>query len=86
MMRSRVRLPVFGFRVIAQCHDMERLMHAITTFPEAIVFFSSSLHPNLERLRTILESAGSRAIVIARTVRRRWLTCVRVFAGRCSAA
>jgi DNA-binding NarL/FixJ family response regulator len=53
------------FRVIAQCTDVERMMHAITTFPGAIVLFASSLHPNMGRLRMILESARSRAIVIA---------------------
>jgi DNA-binding NarL/FixJ family response regulator len=53
------------FRVIAQCADVERMMHAITTYPGMIVLFASSLHPNMERLRIMLESAGSRAIVIA---------------------
>jgi DNA-binding NarL/FixJ family response regulator len=50
---------------VAQCADVERMMHAITAFPGAIVLFASELHPNMERLRTILETAGSRAIVIA---------------------
>jgi DNA-binding NarL/FixJ family response regulator len=53
------------FRVIAQCSDVERLMHAITSFPGAIVVFASSLHPDMGRLRIVLESAGNRAIVIA---------------------
>jgi len=53
------------FRIIAQCPDVERMMHAITTFPGAIVLFASSLHPDMEPLRMRLESAGSRAIVIA---------------------
>ena len=29
------------FRVIALCADRERMMHAITTFPAAIVLFAS---------------------------------------------
>jgi DNA-binding NarL/FixJ family response regulator len=53
------------FRIIAQCADVERMMHAITTFPGAIVLFASSLHPDMEPLWMLLEAAGSRAIVIA---------------------
>ena len=53
------------FRIIAQCADLERMMHAITTFPGAIVVFASSLRPDIQRLRVLLESSGSRAIVIA---------------------
>jgi DNA-binding NarL/FixJ family response regulator len=53
------------FRIIAQCADLERLMHAIGTFPGAIVLFAASMRPDMVRLRMNLESAGSRAIVIA---------------------
>jgi len=53
------------FRIIAQCADVERMMHAITAFPGAIVLFASSLHPEIGRLSMMLEAAGSRAIVIA---------------------
>jgi DNA-binding NarL/FixJ family response regulator len=53
------------FRIIAQCADLDRMLHAITTFPGAIVVFASSLRPDVGRLRVMLESAGSRAIVIA---------------------
>lgn len=52
-------------RIIAQCSDLERMLHAISTFPGAIVLFSSSLHPDMTQLRRMLESAGSRGIVIA---------------------
>lgn len=52
-------------RIIAQCSDPERMMHAITTFPSAIVIFASALKPELSRLRVLLETMGSRAIVIA---------------------
>jgi DNA-binding NarL/FixJ family response regulator len=53
------------FRIVAQCADTERLMHAITTFPGAIILFSSSLRPDVARLRLLLENSGSRAIVVA---------------------
>jgi DNA-binding NarL/FixJ family response regulator len=53
------------FRIIAQCADLERMLHAISTFPGAIVLFASSLRPDVNRLRMLLDTAGSRAIVIA---------------------
>ena len=53
------------FRIIAQCADLDRMLHAITTFPGAIVIFAASLRPDMDRLRIMLETAGSRAIVIA---------------------
>jgi DNA-binding NarL/FixJ family response regulator len=53
------------FRIIAQCADLERMLHAVTTFPGAIVVFAASLRPDMGRLRMMLEAAGSRAIVIA---------------------
>ena len=52
-------------RIIAQCTDIERMHHAITTFPGSIVLFASSLRPELTRLRTMLDAMGSRGIVIA---------------------
>jgi DNA-binding NarL/FixJ family response regulator len=52
-------------RIVAQCADLERMLHAINTFPGAIVLFASSLRPDMGRLRMMLEAAGSRAIVIA---------------------
>jgi DNA-binding NarL/FixJ family response regulator len=54
-----------GFRIVAQCADVERMMHAIVAFPGAIVLFASSLHPNMARLQMVLELAGGSAIVIA---------------------
>jgi DNA-binding NarL/FixJ family response regulator len=53
------------FRIIAQCSDTERMMHAATTFPGALVLFASVLKPELSRLRLLLETMGSRGIVIA---------------------
>jgi DNA-binding NarL/FixJ family response regulator len=52
-------------RIIAQCNDLDRMHHAITTFPGSIVLFAASLHADLTRLRLLLETAGSRGIVIA---------------------
>jgi DNA-binding NarL/FixJ family response regulator len=53
------------FRVIAQCSDAERMMHAATTFPGALIIFASVLKPELSRLLVLLETMGSRGIVIA---------------------
>ena len=52
-------------RIIAQCTDLDRMYHAITTFPGSIVLFASSLRPELTRLRVLLDGANSRGIVIA---------------------
>jgi len=52
-------------RIIAQCTDLERMYHAITTFPGCIVLFAATLRPEMERLRAILEATGSRGILIA---------------------
>ncbi len=52
-------------RIIAQCTDLERLYHAITTFPGSIVLFAASMRPDLPRLQMLLETVGSRGIVIS---------------------
>jgi DNA-binding NarL/FixJ family response regulator len=52
-------------RIIAQCSDLDRLHHAITTFPGSIVLIAASLRPDLARLRMLLETVGSLGIVIA---------------------
>ena len=52
-------------RIIAQCTDLDRMLHAITTFPGALVVFAASLRPDLASLAKLLESSGSRGIVIA---------------------
>jgi DNA-binding NarL/FixJ family response regulator len=54
-----------NFRIIAQCSDTERMMHAITTFPGSVVIFASAMKPELARLRVLLETTSSRGIVIA---------------------
>jgi DNA-binding NarL/FixJ family response regulator len=54
-----------GLRIIAHCTDLDRMYHAITTFPGSIVLFAASLHPELTRLRMLLDTVGSRGIVIA---------------------
>ena len=52
-------------RIIAQCSDLDRMYHAISTFPGAIVLFAASLRPDFDRLQKLLESAGSSGIIIA---------------------
>ena len=52
-------------RIIAQCADLDRMYHAIMTFPGGIVVFAASLQPDLTRLRMLLETTSSRGIVIA---------------------
>src|SRR3974390_3235580 len=54
-----------SFRIIAQCPDLERMFHSITTFPGSIVMFAASLRPELTRLRMLIDTMGSRGIVIA---------------------
>jgi hypothetical protein len=43
----------------------ERMMHAATTFPGSVVIFASALKPELARLHVLLDTVGSRGIVIA---------------------
>ncbi|MEI9968374.1 MAG: hypothetical protein WDM87_07010 [Terracidiphilus sp.] len=52
-------------RIIAQCTDLERMYHAVTTFPNSIVLFAASLQPDFTRLGMLLETTNSRGIVIA---------------------
>jgi DNA-binding NarL/FixJ family response regulator len=52
-------------RIIAQCTDLDRMYHAITTFPGSIVLFASALRPEMTRLSMLIETMGSRGIVIA---------------------
>lgn len=52
-------------RIIAHCADLDRMFHAITTFPGSIVLFAASLHPDFARLQMLLETTGCRGIVIA---------------------
>ena len=54
-----------NLRIIAQCNDLDRLFHAVTTFPNSIVLLAASLRPDLPRLRALIDSVGSRSIVIA---------------------
>jgi DNA-binding NarL/FixJ family response regulator len=52
-------------RIIAQCTDLDRMQHAITTFPGSVVLFAASLRPDMGQLRTLLDTLGCRGIVIA---------------------
>ena len=51
-------------RIVAQCADLDRMYRAITDFPDSIVLFAASLQPDLTRLQILLETTGSRGIVI----------------------
>jgi DNA-binding NarL/FixJ family response regulator len=52
-------------RIIAQCETLERLLHAVNTFPGSIVLFAASLRPDMLHLRRLLEAAGSHGVAIA---------------------
>lgn len=53
------------FRIIAQCSDLERMQHAVNTFPGALLLFASSLKPDFIRLKSMLDSSKSQGVVIA---------------------
>jgi len=52
-------------RIIAQCTDLDRMHHAVTTFPGSILIFAASLRPDFSRLHLMLDAMSSRGIVIA---------------------
>jgi DNA-binding NarL/FixJ family response regulator len=52
-------------RIIAQCTDVDRMQHAIMTFPGSIVLFAAALRPDFAQLCALLEANGSCGIVIA---------------------
>jgi DNA-binding NarL/FixJ family response regulator len=52
-------------RIIAQCTDLDRLHHAISTFPGSIAIFAASLRPDFNRLRMLLDTTSGKGIVIA---------------------
>jgi len=52
-------------RIIAQCPDLPRLYHAVTTFRGATVIVASSMRPDLAHVIAGVRSAGSRLILFA---------------------
>jgi DNA-binding NarL/FixJ family response regulator len=52
-------------RIIAQCNDLDRLYHAMATFPGSVVIFAASLQPDFARMKSLFDSTGSRGVVIA---------------------
>ncbi|HEY2858892.1 MAG TPA: response regulator transcription factor [Terracidiphilus sp.] len=52
-------------RIVAQCADLDRLLHAVTTYPGSIVLFAASLRPDMIALRRMMDAAVSKGIVIA---------------------
>jgi DNA-binding NarL/FixJ family response regulator len=53
------------FRILAQCAEVDRLFHAISTFPNAVVMVAASLNLHYECLRDLLKANNSRCIIIA---------------------
>jgi DNA-binding NarL/FixJ family response regulator len=51
-------------RIVAHCADLDGMYKAITDFPDSIVLFAASLQPDLTRMQILLETTGSRGIVI----------------------
>jgi DNA-binding NarL/FixJ family response regulator len=54
-----------GFRVVAQCTGLERLLLSFDAYRSAIVLFASALRPEYQDLMAHVQVAGSRAVVIA---------------------
>jgi DNA-binding NarL/FixJ family response regulator len=54
-----------GFRVAAQCADLDRLLLSVDVYRSSIVLFASALRPEYQDLMTHVKAAGSRAVVIA---------------------
>jgi DNA-binding NarL/FixJ family response regulator len=52
-------------RIVAQCMDGDRLLHAVRTFRSSVVLFAASLQVNLPDLIQLVRTAGSKLIVIA---------------------
>ncbi len=52
------------FRIVAQCSDLDRTLHAIATFPGSLVMIASTLRPDWRRVAMLLESVESRAVAI----------------------
>jgi DNA-binding NarL/FixJ family response regulator len=52
-------------RIIAQCPDNDRLMHALDTFRGATLLFASAMKADLAMVMERVRNAGSRGIVIA---------------------
>ena len=67
-------------RIIAQCTDLDRMQHAITTFPGSIVLFAASLRPDMDRLHALLHQ-GFRGVVFRSVTGPALVECVRSVAG-----
>ena len=65
-------------RIIAQCTDLDRMYHAITTFPNSIVLFAASMRPDCVCCLTPWEAVASSS---RKTTNLQALTSSRVFAA-----
>jgi DNA-binding NarL/FixJ family response regulator len=54
-----------GFRLAAQCADIERLLPLVDACHSSVVLFASALRPEYQALMAHVKAAGSRAVVIA---------------------
>src|ERR1700722_9327648 len=72
-------------RIIGQCADLEPMLHAITTFPGAIVLFASSLQPDMDGCGQCWSRRGAAPLSSQRTMRVPGLICIRAFGGSYSA-
>ncbi|MHB1700116.1 MAG: response regulator transcription factor [Acidobacteriaceae bacterium] len=52
-------------RIVAQCDDASRLLHAIESFSSTITLFASSLRLDIGEVLNQVSSAGGRAVLIA---------------------
>jgi DNA-binding NarL/FixJ family response regulator len=59
-------------RIVAQCEDLDAMYHAVAACPGSTLLFAASLRPDLSRLRVLLETTGSRAIVVVENCDSPW--------------
>jgi DNA-binding NarL/FixJ family response regulator len=52
-------------QIVAQCDDLDQLYRSIAEWPGAIVLVATGLDPDFMRLRILLDSMGSRGILVA---------------------
>jgi DNA-binding NarL/FixJ family response regulator len=59
-------------QIVAQCGDRDSMYRAISALPGSLVLFAASLRPDFTRLRMLLDTCGSRGIVIAEGIDSAW--------------
>jgi len=61
-----------NLQIVADCSDVDSMFRAIAASPGSVVIFAVSLRPEISRLRMLLETCGSRGIVIAESGDSAW--------------